>query len=174
MDVTSLPKDLAKLLRSLEDTTLSLVEDSSFYWSPKDSTVHYDPTKLHSPKGVWSLLHECGHARLGHSAYGTDFELVKLEALAWEEAKQLGKKLQIDIAEEHVQDCLDTYRDWLHQRSTCPTCGTIGLQADRYNYSCHNCNGQWSVTASRFCRTYRRKARSAHQPKEEKDSSTFL
>ncbi len=106
---------------------------------------------------MWSLLHETGHALLGHHSYKADFELLKLELAAWERARQIGQEVDVDIDENHIQDCLDTYRDWLYKRSICPSCGTKCLQQDDFtHYSCFNCRAVWRVSASRFARSYRR------------------
>jgi hypothetical protein len=124
-----------------------------FSWSSRKQTVSYplEPNE----HAVWSLLHEMGHALLGHTTYQTDFELVKLEAAAWDKAAQLGKKYGHIIDVDHIQDCLDTYRDWLHQRSACPTCNITSLQRDMHTYCCYNCNTQWRVSRTRLCRPYR-------------------
>lgn len=130
-------------------------EGPLFYWSPKTSEVFYSQ-KSTEEASVWSLLHETGHALLGHDTYHSDFELVRLEVAAWEKAKLLGKELGIHIDEDHIQDCLDTYRDWLCARSVCPHCNTRALQqGDLQHYQCFNCRAKWKVTPSRFCRAYR-------------------
>ena len=126
-----------------------------FSWSPETGEIFY----IKGAKGEnseWSLLHETGHALLGHNNYKADFELIRLEVAAWERARELGKDLSIVIDEEHIQDCLDTYRDWLHKRSICPKCSTQCLQqGDFVHYRCHNCHTVWKVSTSRFCRAYR-------------------
>ena len=154
---------------------ISFEEGSSFYWSPQKRTVVHNPYSLKEEICVWSLLHETAHAILGHETYRSDFELLALEVAAWDNAKKLGKELEIAINEEHIQDCLDTYRDWLHQRSTCPTCGSVGLQHDPREYRCHNCNTVWHVTSSRFCRPYRRKQlrQIEKSPDSVKNQTTF-
>jgi len=127
----------------------------SFSWSPETNEIFYDSgksTKTHS----WSLLHETGHALLGHNRYDTDLELIKLEIAAWEKAKEVATSLKITINENHIQDCLDTYRDWLYQRSVCPRCDNKSLQQETIEqYQCFNCHMVWEVTPSRFCRAYR-------------------
>ena len=128
-----------------------------FYWSPKVSLVSYNPNIPNKAELLCSLFHEVAHAKLQHKTYSTDFELLKLEVLAWEEAKDLATSFGTNIDEDYIQDCLDTYRDWLHKRSTCPTCGTVGVQCSQREHQCHNCNQPWSVTTARFCRPYRRK-----------------
>ncbi len=104
----------------------------------------------------WSILHELAHAKLNHNNYYSDFELVKLELDAWQEAKEIAKNYGIKIDSEHIEDCLDTYRDWLHQRATCPTCQTVSTQRDPNTYQCFNCRTSWHVSNSRFCRPYRK------------------
>lgn len=127
----------------------------AFFWSPDKQEVVYDPTK-NGPKSVWSLLHETGHALLDHRSYQADFELVSLEVAAWDKAKQLATNLALTIDEDHIQNCLDTYRNWLFRRSICPECSTRSLQqGDFVHYRCHNCHAIWRVTPSRFCRAYR-------------------
>lgn len=128
-----------------------------FSWSPETGEIIYKASAT-GQKARWSLLHETGHALLGHRSYGADFELLKLEIKAWERAKAVAKEVNITIDEEHIQDCLDTYRDWLYKRSICPSCSTKCLQQDDFvHYRCFNCHDTWCVTASRFGRAYRRR-----------------
>lgn len=161
---------------------------TQYYWSPEDKTVFYKARDT-SQEGIWSLLHETGHALLHHTNYYSDFELVKMEVAAWEKAKELSEiisrntenekrktgVLQKDNAaspvpipyslftipppsEDHIQDCLDSYRDWLHKRSLCPDCRLSSIQINERTYACIFCHKQWHVTAERFCRPYRRNA----------------
>lgn len=127
-----------------------------FRWSPRTNQVEYIDSLLDTDRGRWALLHEASHAVLGHTSYESDFELLAMEVAAWEKAKILARNLGLTIDQDHIQDCLDTYRDWLHRRSTCPTCGSVSLQQDSRTYHCHNCLATWHVTAERFCRPYRR------------------
>lgn len=144
---------LKKLIKDFPD--IQFVKGEKFYWSPKDQTVFYDASK-EDIAGQWALVHELSHGILGHKTYHTDFELLQLEVDAWEQAKSLGKTYKIDINEDHIQDCLDTYRDWLHARSKCPACGDHGLQDTKGNYTCLNCRNTWHVSTERFCRAYRK------------------
>ena len=129
--------------------------DTTAYWSPRDKTVHYATAGTHCTAG---LLHELAHALLGHTTYHTDIDLLNKEIEAWELASVLAQQHNISIDPNHIQDCLDTYRDWLHKRSTCPACHMNGLQADICTYNCLNCGHGWQVSGSRFCRPYRRSA----------------
>jgi hypothetical protein len=134
---------------------LNYTAGQQFSWSPETGEIIYKDLAK-GPRATWSLLHETGHALLEHKSYKADFELLRLEVEAWEKARELAKTLSIEIDEDHIQDCLDTYRDWLYKRSICPKCTTKCLQQDDYtHYRCFNCHTVWRVSASRFCRAYR-------------------
>lgn len=134
---------------------LRFTAGQQFCWSPETGEIFYK-TAATGPTAVWSLLHETGHALLRHHNYQADFELLRLEVAAWDKARQLASNLSLAIDEEHIEDCLDTYRDWLHKRSICPTCAIKCLQQDDFvHYRCFNCHTTWQVSASRFCRAYR-------------------
>lgn len=136
---------------------LNFTPGSEFYWSPETGEIFYESGKGGS-KAVWSLLHETGHALSGHKSYRADLELLRLEIDAWERARQVADELGVRIDEDHIQNSLDTYRDWLFKRSICPSCGTKCLQQGDYvHYRCFNCHTVWRVSASRFCRAYRRR-----------------
>lgn len=125
------------------------------HWSPRTRTITYETS--HSAKRLkYGLLHELAHALLDHNSYKSDFELLKLESLAWQTAAEIGLKYGVKIDQEHIQNCLDTYRDWLHRRSRCPTCGLHVLQSDTTTYKCFNCGASWQVSSGRFARSYRR------------------
>ena len=147
---------LEYLQQLLPDVTFQ--SGDTFCWSPKSRTITYPVDALTHEDGVWALVHEAGHALLEHRQYQTDFELVTMEVAAWEKAKEVAHELSVAIDPDHIQDCLDTYRDWLHRRSTCPTCGSVSLQRTDTSYACHNCPAQWHVSAARFCRPYRKLA----------------
>lgn len=133
-----------------------------FYWSPKTKQIFYKASS--TPVYCWKLLHEVSHALLEHSSYSSDLELLALEVAAWEKAQLVAKDFAITINADYIQDCLDTYRDWLHKRSTCPTCGTRSLQESAEQYHCFNCQATWRVSPSRFCRTYRQINRQRKSP----------
>ena len=130
-------------------------EGKEFCWSPESQEIFYKANAVDS-KDTWSLLHETGHALLDHRNYQADFELVQMEIAAWAQARTLATELGINIDEDHIQDCLDTYRDWLYQRSLCPSCSTQCMQeADFQHYRCFNCHAVWRVSANRFARADR-------------------
>jgi hypothetical protein len=158
--MTSLNKGfrtMQKLLPKLQAAFPHLIfsPGKQFCWSPESQEIFYK-IDADSDQSSWSLLHETGHALLEHTTYHADFELLKLEVGAWEKAKELAQKFGIEIDEEHIQDCLDTYRDWLYKRSICPSCTNKCLQQDDFiHYRCFNCHTVWRVSTSRFCRAYR-------------------
>ena len=142
-------------LLSVRFPELHFREGASFFWSPETQEVVYRSGAKDEPS-QWSLLHETCHGLLHHTSYGTDFELLRLEVAAWERAKDLAEELGVAIDGDHIQDCLDSYRDWIYARSICPRCGTKSIQqSDLKHYRCFNCHETWRVTPSRFCRAYR-------------------
>jgi len=160
---------LARLAADFPELTFRAGE--AFCWSPGDKQIVYRIGISEENVGVWSLLHELGHATLDHSTYQSDFALLQLEVAAWEAARDLAATYGHQIDPDHIQDCLDTYRDWLHRRSTCPTCGNKSLQETARQYACFNCDTRWHVTASRFCRPYRRLATSSQELETSRPSS---
>ncbi len=159
---------MQNLLSKLEQqlSAVKFIESGSFYWSPKNHTIYYNAPELNEVKGQWALLHEAGHAVKNHQSYKTDAGLLILEVEAWQTGKEFAKKLGLVIDDTHIQDCLDTYRDWLYARSTCPTCALNSLQINQTTYKCLNCSTRWSVSASRFCRPYRMQDRHKKTPSE--------
>ena len=85
------------------------------------------------------LLHEVAHAVCGHRTFKTDVGRLKMEVEAWEKARELASKYGVDVDEELVQDELDTYRDWLHQKSRCPVCGLTRFETPDGIYHCPRC-----------------------------------
>jgi hypothetical protein len=133
---------------------LQFCQAERFYWSPKEHKVFY--RSKNRDDYLWKLLHEVSHALLKHKSYRSDIELLKLEVAAWDKAQNLATDFKVPVIDDdYIQDCLDTYRDWLHKRSTCPKCGTRSLQESTELYRCFNCRAEWRVSSSRFCRTYR-------------------
>ena len=94
---------------------------------------------MKEPRWELLLLHEMGHAISGHKTFRTDVERLKMEVQAWEKAQELAKEYGVEFDEEMVQDELDTYRNWLHQKSRCPKCGLTRFQTPDSKYHCPRC-----------------------------------
>ena len=86
------------------------------------------------------LLHEVAHAVLGHRTFKMDAERLKMEAAAWEKASELAEEYGIGVDEDFIQGELDTYRDWLHKKSRCPSCGLTRFQTPDGQYHCPRCD----------------------------------
>lgn len=134
--------------------TISFHPGDGFYWDPKSTTVFYDTS---DPSGAQLILHEIGHALLGHNSYHKDVELIAMERDAWERALQLGAQHSIVISADLVEDYLDSYRDWLHARSLCPHCTATGVQTGTKSYQCVSCTKSWRVNEARTCKLKRYK-----------------
>lgn len=135
---------------------ITFMPGETFLWSPQDNKILYTTHQTNVDHGLWALLHELAHATLDHLSYSSDFELLKLESITWQQAKLLGKKYGITINNEHIQDCLDTYRDWLHNRARCPKCSVVSLQRADKLYKCFNCKTVWRVPLSQKSRISRK------------------
>lgn len=85
------------------------------------------------------LLHELGHALSGHVDFRTDVDRVRMEREAWERARELCEKYEVDYDEEYVEIAMDSYRDWLHRRSRCVKCGETRYQTADGRYHCAFC-----------------------------------
>jgi hypothetical protein len=161
MDVITMPSTHLRLLNQLKRDypNINFNEDEDFAWSPLDKTISYNP---YDPQATALTLHELAHAVLGHGAYKHDIELIAIERAAWDYAKiTLGPLYNHPIDEDFAEDTLNTYRDWLHARSTCPNCGATGLQIKQREYKCLACEQTWRVNEARSCelRRYTKKTR---------------
>lgn len=136
---------IKSLKKDYPDFHFSIGDD--FLWSHKDKTIYYSA----NDDEISFLFHELAHAVLGHRDYKKDVELLKMEATAWEKAIELAKKYKIKIDDDLVESTLDTYRDWLHARSTCTKCQAIGLQIKKDTYKCIACDNHWRVNEARSC-----------------------
>lgn len=119
-----------------------------FGWDYAACTITYNPDDPDAPA---HLLHEYGHALLGHHDHDRDISLLAMERAAWDEAVQLAPKYNVTIDTDTIESALDTYRDWLHARSTCPTCATTGIQVRGDRYLCLACQAIWRVNDARSC-----------------------
>ncbi len=138
---------------------LQFIVGTTCYWSPGNKSIIYvlEPGLA----TAWSILHELGHAILGHQTYRTDAELLQKEVLAWGKAHELAQTYGLVINDEHIQNCLDSYRDWLDKRSTCPNCGVKTTASTARTYRCFNCHTGWAVSPDRHRRPYRRTKKTA-------------
>lgn len=157
MDVTIMPSTTS-ILASLRSKypQFSFKPGDNFLWSSFDNTIYYD--KKSSDLLVF-LLHELSHALLGHNQYDRDIQLITMERQAWDYTVKLALKYSVTISNDVVQSTLDSYREWLHSRSTCPKCQATGMQTKENEYTCLVCNNIWRVNEARTraLRRYERK-----------------
>lgn len=105
------------------------------YRPPKTIIIgHYEP------KAELLLLHELGHALLGKNTFKTDVERLKIESEAWDKAKSLADDLKIPFDEDFAENKLDSYRNWLHQKSLCKKCHLTRYQTEDGKYHCPHCD----------------------------------
>lgn len=154
------PRTKTALLSQLEllYPAIDFTEGDSFAYSYGDNRVMYPGSRSHFLQFSYSLLHELGHAEALHNNFKNDLELINLERDAWDIAVRIGHKIGIAIDTNHIEKCMDTYRDWLYARSLCPNCHQCGLQSGSREYSCPFCQNRWTVSESRLCKVSRRNA----------------
>lgn len=120
---------------------------SEYLWSPSSHTIFY--TSNGENEGL--LLHEISHGLLDHVEYQYDIDLIAMERAAWDRAIELSSSYNVKIDDELIESNLDSYRDWLHARSSCPNCNATGLQIKKQTYKCPACNHIWRVNEARIC-----------------------
>lgn len=86
------------------------------------------------------VLHEVGHALCGHKTFKMNIKRLKMEMEAWEKARELAKKYDVPFDDDVAQGELDTYRNWLHQKSRCPKCGLTRFETPEGEYRCPQCD----------------------------------
>lgn len=139
---SSLLKNLKKDLPAI-----TFAPGDTFRWSPQEQAIYFANTT-----DAAALLHEVAHAALGHAKYAQDIELLQMERDAWHYTlTTLSQKYQVAINAEDIENMLDTYRDWLHDRSRCPSCEATGVQIEANRYSCLACHNSWRVNEARSC-----------------------
>lgn len=146
-----MPSTNQPLLEKLEQDNPDLVfePDEGFEWSPSDNTIKYD---LSDPHFDARLLHELSHALLDHHRYVRDIDLIAMERDAWRHARmELGPRYEVRVDGDVIHHDMDTYRDWLHERSTCPKCASTGLETKKHLYKCLTCGHTWRVNEARTC-----------------------
>lgn len=126
---------------------ITFTASSTFHWSPDEQTIFYA-----EPIDAASLLHEVAHGVLSHTRYAYDIELLQMERDAWDYTlTTLAPRYATRIDRDQTEAMLDTYRDWLHDRSLCPTCDATGVQTAEHTYTCLSCRENWKVNEARSC-----------------------
>lgn len=145
------------LIKSLvnEFGHITFTEAADFSWDPSTHTIFFNRIDDHAAE---RLLHEVAHAELDHRSYERDIDLIGLERDAWHLARtKLSDMYELSIDAEVVENHMDTYRDWLHARSTCPSCSATGIQTGNKEYTCLACRTKWRVNDAKVCELRRYK-----------------
>lgn len=132
------------------------VPGKRFAYHSATETITYVPSQLRTTRGIMALLHEVAHKKLGHFDYSYDLELLEMEKEAWEEVRKAAKELDLYVDERHIEECLDTYTDWVSRRATCPCCHTFGLQKGTNVFKCIECETRWKVNDRKDRRVVRK------------------
>lgn len=127
-----------------------------FSYDASEEVINYLPDALSTNSGKLALLHEISHCELGHFHYQTDLQLYAMEIDAWQLTRKLAKKFKIPITKDYIEDCLESYNQWIEKRGTCPKCQTFCAQTTETEFECFNCSTRWRVNTSPQVRTTRR------------------
>lgn len=140
-----------KLIKQCKsDFSYTFLQGNIFKWSSKKQYIMHP--RISSWEDFWTLLHEIAHAELDHFDFCFDVELLDIETKAWVYAVEvLAPRYKTTISQDFIEDNLDTYREWVHQRSTCPNCRQNGIQPKTGTYQCINCKCLWSAKSGITC-----------------------
>ena len=134
---------IKKLTKDFPD--LKITSGARFQFSPPCQIFYPQNLKEHTnSQNKLLLLHELGHSLIHLNDYSTDIELLEIEALAWSKAHKLCKKYEVEYDEDFAEDCLDSYRDYLHSSSLCKNCQLSGYQDNSGIYHCPLCGLSWN------------------------------
>lgn len=104
-------------------------------WSSAERVIYYT-------NDARELMHELGHAVLGHRFIGSDVGLLRQERAAWTKARELALGYSVILDEEYIEESMDTYRRWLHKRSLCTRCKYSAIEEGGV-YRCFMCGNTW-------------------------------
>ena len=155
MDVMTMPEPLLPQIER-DFPAFVFAPGEVFAWLPEKQTITHPAVT--TDDDIAQLLHELSHGILQHTTYDRDIQLIDMEREAWKYAVEtLAPRYAFSLAMDHdvVQDALDSYRDWLHERSTCPKCNAVGLEAAKHRYRCLHCQGEWRVNEAKQCQLRR-------------------
>jgi Zn-dependent peptidase ImmA (M78 family) len=145
LKASNIPKNAHAFLLELstEFNQFSWRLGSRFKYKPKKTIFINQNEAIPMPYFALLTLHELGHALCGHKDYKTDVERLRIESEAWQRAKHLilsHKNWNLSYDEDFAENELDSYRDWLHQKSKCKKCGLTRYQTADGKYHCPNCD----------------------------------
>ena len=115
--------------------SLKFVPGKRFLFRPPKTVVYV----ADSPD-ILIFLHEMGHALTSLYDFKTEVGRLKIEVLAWEKARELANSYEIPVDEDLIEGELDSYRDFLHQKSRCPNCGLTRFQTPDGVFYCPRCD----------------------------------
>lgn len=127
-----------------------------FSYDAADEVINYSPIAIKNNNGKLALLHEISHCELGHFHYQSDLQLYAMEIDAWRYTQKLAERFGISIHQDYIEECLESYNQWIEKRGTCPNCGVFCAQITETEFECYNCSTRWRVNTSPQVRTTRR------------------
>lgn len=142
---TSMPENAQAFLLTLKTEYPDFVWQlgNRFKYRPEKTIIIDQNSPAPWPYFALLTLHELGHALSRHKDYKTDVERLKIEAEAWQRAKReisAHPEWHLTYDEDFAEGELDSYRDWLHQKTKCKKCGLTRYQTADGKYHCPQCD----------------------------------
>ncbi len=142
---TTIPKNAQDFLIALTEAypDFSWQLGTRFKYHPEKTIMIDQNSPAPWPYFALLTLHELGHALSHHKDYKTDVERLRIESEAWQRAKReitAHPNWGVAYDEEFAEYELDSYRDWLHQKSKCKKCGLTRYQTTDGKYHCPQCD----------------------------------
>ena len=142
---TTIPKNAQAFLIALTEAypDFSWQLGTRFKYRPEKTIMIDQNSPAPWPYFALLTLHELGHALSHHKDYKTDVERLRIESEAWQRAKReitAHPNWGVAYDEEFAEYELDSYRDWLHQKSKCKKCGLTRYQTTDGKYHCPQCD----------------------------------
>ena len=127
-------KELLSLLKeSYKDLTFK--EGPRFLFRPKKTIFYIEANENFR----FLLLHELAHALLGHFSFDRSLERLEIERDAWEKTRELCELHEVPFDDNLAEAELNTYRDWVHQKTLCKACGLTCLEISSESLYCPFC-----------------------------------
>lgn len=126
----------------LDYPNVKFISSDFFSYSFSNQSINLNLNDINLPT---LLLHELAHYCLKHKMFKYDIELLDMERKAWEYASNtLAPKYKVAINTECKEESIESYRNWIYERSKCPNCQSTGFQNKDASYTCIDCNTTWN------------------------------
>ena len=139
------PPEESSLLSEKNRTFLKMIIEAypNLTFKPGRKFLFRPPKSIHyletDENFRFLLLHELAHALLGHYTFDRSLERLQIERDAWAKTRELCCLYSIPFDDNLAEAELNTYRDWVHQKTLCKHCGLSCLEVSSESLYCPSC-----------------------------------